>query len=330
MTHLTTCLALLLSLAPGCALDTDPVDEPPGDGDGGDGPGDDPGGGGGGGGGGGDLEPPATGFQIRTPDITIGAGVEVTYCYYTTISNAQAAGVRRWESSMTPGSHHMILYLVDELPQPEGTIDDSGECGLLSGDLGAIWSYAAQEPEADFTLPDGVGMSVGADQKVVMQMHYLNATDQALDAHVTINGHTYEAGAPYEEIHAYVTYDDQIEIGPAQEGSAGGSCAVPEDARFIVMSTHSHRFTTRAQVLDGDQMLVDTDDWDHPALSSWPDAPFYQFTGNLNYRCEYFNDSNAPVLDGDSAETDEMCMAVGYFIGGDGPIGCLNSLAVPL
>ena len=78
MTHLARSLALLLSLAPACALTTDPVDDPGNDGDGDDGPADDPGGGGGGGGGGGDLEPPATGFQIRTPDITIGAGVEAT------------------------------------------------------------------------------------------------------------------------------------------------------------------------------------------------------------------------------------------------------------
>ena len=231
---------------------------------------------------------------------------------------------------MTAGSHHMILYLVDELPQPEGTIDESGECGFLSGDLNAIWSYAAQEPEAEFALPDGVGMTVGADQKVVIQMHYLNASDDALDAHVTINGHTHEAGASYDETHAYVTYNDQIEIGAGQEGAAGGSCAVPEGARFITMSTHSHKFTTRAQVLDGSNMLVDTADWDHPAVATWMQTPHYQFSGNLTYRCEYFNGSNAPVSDGDSADTDEMCMAIGYFVGGDGPIGCLNSLAVPL
>jgi len=331
MTHAAPWLALVLSLTPACALKTGPADDPGSDGD--DGPADDPGGGGGGGGdgsGGGDLEPPATGFQIRTPDITIGAGVEATYCYYTAIDNQEAAGVKRWESSMTPGSHHMIVYLVDQLPEPEGTLDDSGECGFLSGDLNAVWSYAAQEPEAEFALPDGVGMSVGAEQKVVIQMHYLNASDHALDAHVTLNGHTYDAGAAYDEIHAYVTYNDQIDVGPNQEGSAGGSCAVPAGARFIVMSTHSHRFTTRAQNLDGNDLLVDTDDWEHADMATWLDAPFYQFAGNLTYRCDYFNGTTAPVRDGDSARTDEMCMAIGYFVGGDGPIGCLNSVAVPL
>ena len=36
------------------------------------------------------------------------------------------------------------------------------------------------------------------------------------------------------------------------------------------------------------------------------------------------------VQTGDSAETDEMCMAVGYFFPATGPIFCLNSFVVPL
>jgi hypothetical protein len=330
MHTLTRWATLCLLLPAACVAGVSPTDDMASDDD-------DTGGGGGGGGGGGDgsggrgdLEPPARGFQVRTPDLTIAAGEEVTYCYYTTLPVEAAAGVQRWESSMTPGSHHMILYLVDELPMPEGTLDDSGQCGFLAGDFGTVWSYAAQEPDAEMALPDGVGMTVAARQPVVMQMHYLNASDTAVEAHVTLNGHTIEEGAPYDELHAYITYNDQIDIGPRQEGVAQGSCAVPAGARFLTLSTHSHRFTTRVQVMDGSAVLVDTDDWEHPAVATWLEAPYHQFTGNLSYRCDYYNGSELTVRDGDSAETDEMCMAVGYFVGGDGPVGCLNSLAVPL
>jgi hypothetical protein len=74
-------------------------------------------------------------------------------------------------------------------------------------------------------------------------------------------------------------------------------------------------------------MLVDTDDWEHPEVALWD--PSYEFSGNLDYRCEYFNTLNQPLTTGDSAETDEMCMAVGYFYPGDRPVLCVNSFVVP-
>jgi hypothetical protein len=77
-------------------------------------------------------------------------------------------------------------------------------------------------------------------------------------------------------------------------------------------------------------MLVESTDWQHPEVASWVEAPYHRFAGNLDYHCEYFNDSDETVRTGDSADTDEMCMAIGYFFGGDGPIGCINSFAVPL
>jgi len=61
---------------------------------------------------------------------------------------------------------------------------------------------------------------------------------------------------------------------------------------------------------------------------SWPHAPaFYAFTsGKLTYQCEYLNPNTYEIKTGDSAATDEMCMAVGYYF--PAPTGqghfCLN------
>ena len=150
--RLATAFTLTLSLW--ACSDLAPVDDddPGGGDDPGDG-GDDPGGGGGD-----DLDQPAVGFQIETPDITIEGGQEVTYCYYTTLPNQAQVGVKKWESMMTPGSHHMILYFLDELPVPSGTLDTNG-CGLTAGDFSSVWTYAAGEPRASSSLPDGVGMA---------------------------------------------------------------------------------------------------------------------------------------------------------------------------
>lgn len=279
--------------------------------------------------------PPANGFRITTPDLTIHAGEEVTYCYYTTIDLDQAAGVKRWSSTMTPGSHHLIVFFGDS-GKPDGTVDQ--DCGGLSGGSVPYWTYSAQNPVSEAVMPTGIGMTVGARQKIYVQMHYLNAGDADLSAHAVIDGETYAPGENYTPAAAYITYNTQISIPPNGTAFAGGSCSVPAGAKFFTMSTHVHKRGVATQVKDGGTvadtatgaMVFESTDWEHPGARVWTDDPFFTFaSGKLTYRCDYDNPDNVTVGEGQSAETDEMCMAVGYFFPANAPKFCVNSFAVP-
>ncbi len=270
--------------------------------------------------------PPGSSFRITTPDIPIVRGEEETWCYYTTIPTTEALGVKRWSSTMTPGSHHLILYFGDT-GKPDGTLDQ--DCGGLTGGSGIpYWAYSAQTATAEAVMPAEIGMTVPAGQKVYVQMHYLNTTDETISAHVVIDGETYAAGETYTPAAAYITYNTQINIPAMSTGSAGGTCAVPSDAKFFTMSTHTHKRATLTRVTDGSDMVFESDDWEHPGARLWTDNPFFSFaSGSLTYRCEYNNTSNTAVGEGQSAATDEMCMAVGYFFPATGPKFCINSVS---
>lgn len=270
----------------------------------------------------------ANGFSIETPPILIEAGTEATYCYHTTLPTDAAVAVKKWSSTMTSGSHHMIMYFTDTLAYPEGTINTTCGFGNVSATNVPVWTYSAQTPEAEFPMPEGVGMAVAAGQPAQIEMHYLNAGDTDLMANVTIEAEVFEEGAEFEQASVYFTYNTEIEVDPGQEGSAEGNCDVPPAAKFFTMSTHSHKFSTRTEVYDGEELLVESENWEHPEVAEWVDSP-YSFSGPLRYRCEYFNDSEQIVREGDSAETDEMCMAVGYFYPSSGPIACLNNTVIP-
>ncbi len=273
------------------------------------------------------TNPPGSSFRITTPDITIHAGEEVTYCYYTTIPTTETLGVKRWSSTMTPGSHHLILFFGDS-GKPDGTIDQS--CGGIGGGGGVpYWTYSAQTPTNEAIMPTGVGMTVPAGQKVYVQMHYLNAGDADIAAHVVIDGETYAASETYTPAAAFITYNTQISIPANSTGTAGGTCAVPAGAKFFSMSTHAHKQAIHTEVKDGAAMVFQSDDWEHPGTVDWAAEPFYSFsTGSLSYRCNYNNTTNRTVTEGSSAETDEMCMAVGYFFPATGPKFCINSIAL--
>lgn len=271
-------------------------------------------------------------LTIDTPSFTLQPGEEKFYCYYTTLPTTEATGIYRMASSMPSGSHHMIVYKTRTAQQPDGTLMECEDFGMGSGALTDIpvWLYAAQEPEKQFTLPDDVGMKIAASQPVVVNMHYINLSDQPLTASVHVELDAYKAGATFTPAHAYITFNTQINVPAGATGSAGGSCDVPADAKFVFMSTHSHKYTTRAQVHDGDQMLLETTDWAHASVAEWA-APHYSFTsGKLTYRCDYNNTTNQPLRTGESAIANEMCMATAVYFPAFGDTFCLNSFTITL
>jgi hypothetical protein len=266
------------------------------------------------------------GFDVRSPDLTIGPGEEKTYCYYTTLALDRDVGVKHWSSLMTPGSHHMIVYFTDAPAAADGTVEE-GCGGFGSGAANIpVWTYSAQDTEAEMKIPAGVGMKVARAQHLYIQMHYLNTTDAPLTVHVQLHGDVYAAGESYVPAAAFVTYNTQIQLAPGATGSFGGRCALPAGVQFFTLSTHAHRRSTHTQVQDGTPVVFASDDWEHPGAADWLDAAYSFSAPELTYRCDYANDTDHVVTTGPSAQTDEMCMAIGYFYPApEGPKFCINS-----
>jgi hypothetical protein len=270
---------------------------------------------------------PADSFRIVTSDISIAPGEERTDCFYTSVPVDRAVGVKRFSSTMTQGSHHMIVYALGTSSQPDGTI--VRDCEVFGGASFSLpaWTYSAQNPVAETTMPDGVGIGLDAGQKIVIEMHYFNASPDPLTAHVELVGEYYAEGVEYQRAAAYVTYDTSIVIpaGVGETATAGGECDVPAGARFLSMSTHAHKRATLTRVSDGGEMIFESNDWEHPGAVKWDAEPFYQFSGKLQYYCEYENDRETQVTEGSSADANEMCMASGFFFPADRARFCINN-----
>ena len=68
-------------------------------------------------------------FEIKSTDILLPAGAEFTKCFYFHTPNTATVAVNKWVSDLTPGSHHMIMFLNPGGSQPaDGKIDDM--CGI--------------------------------------------------------------------------------------------------------------------------------------------------------------------------------------------------------
>ena len=270
----------------------------------------------------GGITPPVRGFQIKSPPQMIMPQQEITYCYYFRTPNTEAMAIKKWESVMTPGSHHLIMFTTGNTDKmPPGTVS-AANCGFGAGVSGIPqWTYSAQTPMASMQLPvdDGAGKPLAVDiapnTAGFVQMHYYNPTDNPIMANVTINAEALEAGAAFTKTAAYVTYNGQINIpAGATNDVESQSCNAPAGAKFWLMSTHAHKQAIKTEVLDGTDQVFMSTDWEHPVATTWMTTPFYSFaSGKVTYRCTYNNPSNRIITDGDSAATDEMCMASGYY-----------------
>jgi len=290
------------------------------------------------------VDPPARGFQLVSPDVEILPGQEITYCYYFRTPNTEPMAINKWTSVMTPGSHHLILFTTgttDKMPPGTVSASNCGFGGSASSIQSTSWTYSAQTPTAELVLPadDGAGkavaMDIPANTAGFVQMHYFNATDQVINAHVTINAEALPANTAFTKTAAYVTYNASISIPPNAVGDLESqTCDVPAGAKFWLMSTHAHKQAVKTEVLDGTTMAMSSTDWEHPIPATWMASPFFTFaSGKATYRCTYNNPTARTIESGDSAATDEMCMASGYYFLADNtatrPRICVNQFLVP-
>jgi hypothetical protein len=282
--------------------------------------------------------PPGRGFRIASPDVPVYPGDEITFCYYFKTPNTSELAVKRWVSHMTPGSHHLIVFFTPTMQQRPGTMT-TRDCGFGSG--GPVWMYAAQAPDAEAVMPldDGAGKPVAqpvkAGQYGFVQVHFLNHTDSVIQAHVELDAFAHDDGVPFTPAGPFVTYNSKINIPPGtpsapSTGMVRGTCdfrSMAGPLKFFAMSTHTHKQGVRAFVTDGGPsgaMVLDNDSWDRPRIQTWNSSPFFAFsTSTLTYQCDYRNPNNRTIVTGNNADTDELCMVVGYYFPAQGGTGHL-------
>jgi hypothetical protein len=222
--------------------------------------------------------------------------------------------VGQWESQMTAGSHHFILYSSAGDTTPSGTLANNG---CTSGFGGPTWLYTSGTPHSELPMPDGVAMPIAANLRVTFDMHYINTGTSVIHAGVTLNMNKVKA-ATFEKAQALVSFNLGISIPPNGTQTVGGDCTPPAGAKFFVMGTHTHRRGIEASIKrvgGAGEVLVHTTNWDNPDPGLWETPPYLTFAPGekFHYSCSYQNDRNATTTVGTSAANNEMCMAITYF-----------------
>jgi hypothetical protein len=254
--------------------------------------------------------PPGEGIQLVSA-LTIAPGEEHFGCRYLVLPDSEL-DVARFQHHYTGGSHHMLLYPTSKLPSEveHGALFDC----RTRGDLGATGVlYGSSVPDGELPYPDGVAMRLAPRSVVLLETHYLNASDAPLDATARIN--LWFAQVPVETLAGTLFFRDWHIYVPPLPGTATATmrCEIPEDISLLYATSHMHRRGTAFRSTIDSTPLHDSDDWESPTPTIyWPprDIPA---GSTIEFSCDFQNDAPTPVVEGISADADEMCVLVGGY-----------------
>jgi hypothetical protein len=256
-------------------------------------------------------------FQMQE---TVAGGQEIFDCQYVTLPDVQAFMIKG-QHEYTPGSHHLILYTTDLTSIPAGQTGVQscyeGTNGVMSHVTGVL--YAGQVPMGSETLPPGVGLETTPSQVLLFQVHYLNATPSTLDVKVNVQLTLDVENSIDQKAGILFFYDPYIDVPAGAMAKAAMRCLIPDDITLLYASSHYHaRGDNYGAYIDPavDQMGTTP----FYTSSSWNSPPNEQYTmpikggSRIRFECDYDNSSGtAEYFQGQSAQTNEMCMFVGLY-----------------
>ena len=186
---------------------------------------------------------------------TLKPGHEVTDCVFFPTPNDKDVYFNEYHSRMRPGSHHMLLYIQDNVVTETGK-NGPVEC-TFADQLASRNLFGAQTPKLDTVgnadgAPEGNGAAVKipAHQQGVMQMHFINSgkTDILREGWANV---VYIDKSKVTQLHDPIFfiagYTMNVKMGDTTviHGAATVPDSAAPDFRLVAASPHYHAHTTR-------------------------------------------------------------------------------------
>jgi hypothetical protein len=257
---------------------------------------------------------PENGLQVITPIFeNIEPGKDYEVCTWTDQFVTATTDVRSTLSFQNePPGHHVVLYYTLD-KQPPGTQrvctdTDMASFRFVSGS-GANGEVNAAPGNLVFRIPEGA--------QLVVNHHYLNATDQVLRGQVALNVNFADPGN-YIAAGNMAVVDTSIQV-PTGKSTHDFECAFDRTYKFWYLVPHMHEWGTHINVdltRGGNTMRLFDTTWDPsfafhpPEMRVDPTAPLVVNAGDkLAVHCEWDNDTGRQLSFGF-----EMCLSFGMTV----------------
>jgi hypothetical protein len=162
-------------------------------------------------------------------------------------------------------------------------------------------------------FPEGIGVHIGGI--ALINVHYVNTSDEELHTDVKITFDTIKAADVVEEGDILFLYNPLISVPPNGSASAHWRCPVYQDITISNVQSHMHirGMGYEARVDDNAPFYTNTQ-WERVPVA--PLDMVVHAGSRLDYHCDYRNGESRQVYQGPRT-TDEMCMLIGSYYPAD-------------
>ncbi len=275
-------------------------------------------GGQGGGGGGG---PAAEELRFDTDVYELEPGEEKNYyCFTTRLSEAADTNVVKISPIYGKAVHHIGVYYTTS-DEPDGSFD----CPELVRDN---WMplYVGGIDIGDLTMPEGSAIKLGKGKQILVQLHLLNSTNDAVADKSTI---VFETSDAQDLIGAGIYGFDNRAIAIPPGGSnveVHQQCKMPKAMDVFAVNGHMHTLGRQIEFsrgeLPGEEVLYDAK-WEFEDQPTVPLKLQVNKGDLMNVRCWFDNPGAVDVTYGESSLT-EMCAFVLYYTPFESVNGCIK------
>ena len=251
------------------------------------------------------------------------AGEEHTKCVVKRLGNPRSMHVGTVHNVLSKGSHHLIVYRVNDTVEQTTPFDCKPFTDTLDPAKGSTLMIS-QKPDDALILPDGVAYTLEPNQMLRLEVHYINPGASTIPVTATSTFIPIEdAKFKFEADFLFVGTPD-INI-PAMSSATVGPVFIKlpsefEKVSFFALTGHEHQYgtnvvvqTTASKGTPGTSVYdVPNWLWSEPATVQ-ADPPFkLPANGGFNFTCSWKNTSSQAVSFGESANA-EMCFFWAYY-----------------
>jgi hypothetical protein len=249
-------------------------------------------------------------ISLRTTAFEQPASAETYHCWYFKPATPPGAAITAFHPITSAGVHHLALFFdAGGSVQPDGPCDSFGPWSLLWG---------AGVGTNDAVLPSGIALPARSDGVYVLQVHILNASDQAIairaGVDMTLSASSYTRAGVFLMGNTHFTVP-----GYAQNLRVTTDCSgkLPDAAQLVGLFPHMHRLGAEFQVdlvSGGDHHGIYDEPWrfDAQTLALFAPEPAVRSSDTIEMRCIYDNPTATAVSFGPST-SDEMCFGAFYY-----------------
>jgi len=275
-----------------------------------------------------EAPPSGRGYQLAIAPFTIKPNFEREIFVYKEVGNTEDVYINKIEMRMRKNSHHFLVNTFDAkmpkklLPNIDAIRDLRAGDGTYVGETVSQMEYqlfaiASQTPEMNYEFPEGVALKMPANQKMDVNLHYVNKGSSPIEGECYINILKVDPANVAHEAKAIFFDTEAIYLAPKQKTVVVKDFSFAEPAKIFMLTSHTHKLGEYfdIQIKGGTrngEVVYSSNSWHHPLIKSYQTPIELNAGEGLRMIVTYNNTTDRAVRFGLKSD-DEMAIIFGYY-----------------